>query len=130
MGVLVLALAGGLVVAVYSDDILSGTESSPTAVALRQRAEAASEAASSASLRDHAFDAWEDVYRFMTPEFRKTCNSGHFAIQFWANLGFGRAHALGRRLAGNADLGYSDYSHNGGYVNRCVNNIMRRPPQR
>ena len=51
----------------------SATESSPTEGALRQRAEAASEAANSASLRAYPDDAYRDVYRFMTREFRKQC---------------------------------------------------------
>ena len=85
--VLVLALVGGLVVVVYTS-LTSGTESFPTEAALRERAEAASEAASSASLRDHPFDAYEDVYRFMTPEFRKKCRSDTFAGEAFDNLLF------------------------------------------
>ena len=56
-----------------------GAESFPTEGALRQRAEAASEAASSASLREYPFEAYRDVYRFMAPEFRKnaTAMSSH-----------------------------------------------------
>ena len=61
-----------------------GAESFPTEGALRQRAEAASEAANSFSLRE--WDAYRDVYRFMAPEFRKHCNRDQFALQVASNL--------------------------------------------
>ncbi len=63
-----------------------GAESFPTEGTFRQRAEAASEAASSASLREYPFEAYRDVYKFMAPEFRKKCNRNEFASQAFNRL--------------------------------------------
>ena len=64
-----------------------GTKSSPDEAGLRQRAEAAAEAASSANQKDHPFDIWKDVYRFLTPEYRKRCGpSSESGLQVDFNL--------------------------------------------
>ena len=72
-------------------------KSDPTEAGLRQRAEAAAEAASSANQKDHPWDIWKDVHRFTTPEYRDRCGPGdEFGLQVHSNL---------QRLAGEAVLG-------------------------
>jgi len=67
--------------------VASCGESFPTEAALLQRAEAAAEAASNASFRGHPWAAWKDVYRFLTPEYRKRCGSrDRFEMEVHSNL--------------------------------------------
>jgi len=72
-------------------------KSDPTEAGLRQRAEAAAEAASSANQKDHPWDIWKDVRRFTTPKYRYRCGpADEFGLQANSNL---------QRLVGEAVLG-------------------------
>ena len=112
-----LILIGGFAVVVLAVAGCGGTESLPTEGALRQRAEAASEAASVGFYRD--------VYRFMAPEFRKKCDRDIFEVDAFSNLVFMRAHHLGMQIASNPEI---DYIHDLGFqvANVTVNGTEGR----